>query len=125
MPTGLPTPAGPYSLASATPDGIIHTAGLVALDADGGVLGSGDAEAQTRDIFVQARTILTAVGASLGDVIFAHVFISDMQHYTAMNRAYRDGFAETGRSLPPRYCIRADLIKDELLVEIAFVAKKG
>ena len=33
VPAGLPTPSGPYSLASATPDGLVHTAGLVALDA--------------------------------------------------------------------------------------------
>lgn len=125
VPAGLPTPSGPYSLASATPDGLVHTAGLVALDAGGALVGDGDAGAQTRAIFAQARTILAAAGASLADVVFAHVFVSDMRHYAAINTAYGEAFAETGRPLPPRYCIRADLVKDALLVEIAFVARKG
>ena len=125
VPEGLPVPAGPYSLASITPDGIIHTAGLVAIDGGGEVVGLDDAGAQTHDIFAQARAILDASGASLGDVVFAHVFVSDMKHYAAMNAAYGQAFAETGRPLPPRYCIRADLVKNTLLVEIAFVARKG
>ncbi|MFC0303460.1 RidA family protein [Rhizorhabdus histidinilytica] len=125
VPAGLPDPSGPYSLASATPEGLIHTAGLVALDAAGTVVGKDDAAAQTREIFAQARTILCAAGAALADVVFAHVFVSDMRHYEAINAAYREAFAETGRPLPPRYCIRADLVKDSLLVEIAFVARKG
>lgn len=124
-PEGLPISAGPYSLASITPDGLIHTAGLIAIDPDGDVVGVDDAGTQTCEIFAQARTILKAAGASLADVVFAHVFVSDMKHYPAMNAAYRDAFAETGRQLPPRYCIRADLVKDTLLVEIAFVARKG
>ncbi|WP_016743962.1 RidA family protein [Rhizorhabdus wittichii] len=125
VPAGLPTPSGPYSLASATSDGLIHTAGLVALDAAGAVVGEDDAAAQTREIFAQARTILRAADASLAEVVFAHVFLSDMRHYEVINAAYREAFAETGRPLPPRYCIRADLVKDALLVEIAFVARKG
>lgn len=124
VPPSLPTPGGPYSLASITPDGIVHTAGLVAMDAHGRVIGPGDAAAQTREIFVQAITILDAAGASLRDVIFAHVFVSDVFHYPAMNAAYREAFRESAAPLPPRYCIRADLVKAELLVEIAFVANK-
>lgn len=124
VPAGLPTPAGPYSLASITSHGLIHTAGLVALDAEGALDGE-NAAAQTNRIFAQARTILEAAGASLGDVVFAHIFVSDMKYYAEFNAAYREAFAETGRPLPPRYCIRADLIRSDLLVEIAFVAMKG
>ncbi|HEY0686099.1 MAG TPA: RidA family protein [Steroidobacter sp.] len=124
IPAGLPTPSGPYSLASVTPDGLVHTAGLVALDAHGAVVGLNDAAAQTREIFAQANAILDAAGVSLRNVVFAHVFVSDMAHYSAMNAAYREAFHNSGAPLPPRYCIRADLVKAELLVEIAFVANR-
>lgn len=125
VPPRIPTPVGPYSLGSVTPDGIIHTAGLVAMDPTGGVIGNGDADAQTREIFSQATIILAAANASLRDVIFTHVFVSDMAHYPVMNAAYREMFAESDLPLPPRYCISAGLVKPELLVEIAFVARKG
>lgn len=125
VPEGLPTPSGPYSLGSVTPGGLVHTAGLVAMDAAGAVVGGDDAAAQTHAIFAQARTILGAAGATLADVVFAHVFLSDMRHYPAMNAAYRDAFGESEQPLPPRYCIRADLVRDDLLVEIAFVANTG
>lgn len=124
VPASLPTPSGPYSLASVTPGGLVHTAGLVALDVHGAAVGVNDAAAQTREIFAQATAILDAAGASLRDVVFAHVFVSDMAHYSAMNAAYREAFQNSGAPLPPRYCIRADLVKAELLVEIAFVANK-
>jgi len=39
--------------------------------------------------------------------------------YAAMNQAYREFFPA---QRPARYCIRADLVKPEFLVEIASVA---
>jgi enamine deaminase RidA (YjgF/YER057c/UK114 family) len=125
VPESLSAPSGPYSLASITPDGLVHTAGLVAMDAQGTVVGLSDAGAQTREIFSKGTAILAAAGVSLNDVVFVHVFVSDMSHYAAMNAAYREAFGNGGSPLPPRYCIRADLVKPELLVEIAFVAKRG
>lgn len=125
VPAGLAAPSGPYSLAARTVEGLVHTAGLVALGAGGEPVGAGDPGAQTREIFRQAEEILGAAGSGLQDVIFAHVFVSDMAHYAAMNGAYREAFAATGGPLPPRYCIRADLVRLDLLVEIAFVARKG
>lgn len=124
-PEGLLPAAGPYSLGSLTPDGLIHTAGLIALSPEGEIIGPGDAAEQTREIFRQAREILGAAGATLRDVIFAHVFLSDMTHYAQMNSAYREMFAGTEHPLPPRYCIGVELVKPGLLVEIAFVARRS
>jgi aminoacrylate peracid reductase len=42
-----------------------------------------------------------------------------MGGYAAMNEVYREYFRENP---PARYCIRADLVRPEFLVEIASVA---
>ena len=47
------------------------------------------------------------------------IFLKDMADYAAMNAVYREYFPEQP---PARYCIRADLVKPEFLVEIAATA---
>ena len=61
--------------------------------------------------------MLEAAGGSLKDVTFNQIFLSDMGGYVVMNEVYREYFREIGR-----YCIRADLVRPEFLVEIASVA---
>ena len=68
--------------------------------APGKAVGVGDAKAQTRFILESIRAVLEAAGDSLNEV-------------------YREFFPATP---PARYCIRADLVKPELLVEIASIA---
>ena len=50
---------------------------------------------------------------------FNHIFLSDMSLYAAMNEVYREYFPVDP---PARYCIRADLVKPDFLVEIASIA---
>ena len=50
---------------------------------------------------------------------FNHIFLSGMSNYGAMNEVYREYFPANP---PARYCIRADLVKPEFLVEIASIA---
>jgi len=76
-------------------------------------------KAQTRHILEMIKAVLEAAGGSLKDVTFNQIFLSDMGGYAAKNEVYREYFCE---NLPARYCIRADLVRLELLVEIASVA---
>ena len=50
---------------------------------------------------------------------FNQIFLKDLGDYAAMNEIYREFFPAQP---PARYCIRADLVKPEFLVEIASVA---
>jgi len=79
----------------------------------------GDARAQTRFILESIRGVLEAAGGSLRDVAFNHIFLKDLKDYAAMNEVYREYFPS---QQPARYCIRADLVKPEFLVEIAAIA---
>jgi aminoacrylate peracid reductase len=123
-PPGMAAALAPYSMASVTADGWIHTGGLVAIDASGCTIAPGDVRSQTLAIFAQARCILGEAGASLADVIFVHIFIKDYADYATMNAAYRELLGVDGRPFPPRYCVCAELVRPELLVEFAFEARR-
>lgn len=121
VPPNAPPPLAPYASATRAGD-TVYVSGILAVGADGGTVGIGDVRAQTRYIIGQIETILAAGGASLADVAFNHIFLKDLGDYAAFNEVYRDYFGERP---PARYCIRADLVKPEFLVEIAAVAYVG
>ena len=121
IPKGSPPPLAPYSPGTRAGN-VVYVSGTLALDSDGNLVGKGDVKAQTRHILESIKTVLEAAGGSLGDVTFNHIFLSDMGGYAAMNEVYRDYFQERP---PARYCIRADLVRPEFLVEIASIAHLG
>ena len=47
------------------------------------------------------------------------IIVKDMADYAAVNEVYRGYF---GAHPPARYCIAAQLVRDEFLVEIASIA---
>ncbi|MDH7796797.1 aminoacrylate peracid reductase [Beijerinckia sp. GAS462] len=123
LPAGMSKPAAPYSLGAKSADGWVHTAGLVAIDADGKTIGVGDIKAQTQEVLRLMRSIVETAGGTMADIVSVQIFIRNFADYAAMNDAYRAFFGDA--AFPPRYCIRADLVKEEWLVEMAAVAKVG
>src|SRR5215831_17799665 len=67
-PDGL-APGPGYSHAVTGRGRWVATAGQVAIDDSGKVVGAGDIEAQTRQVFVNLSRALAAAGASFADVI--------------------------------------------------------
>lgn len=118
VPKGSPPPLAPYS-PGAKAGNVVYVSGTLAIDKDGKTVGVGDARAQTRFILESIRAVLEAAGGSLGDIAFNHIFLKDLKDYGAMNEVYREYFPS---QQPARYCIRADLVKPEFLVEIAAIA---
>ena len=118
VPEGSAPPLAPYSPGTRAGNAV-YVSGTLALDADGNTVGIGDAKAQTRHVLEAIRSVLEAAGGSLKDVTFNQVFLSDLGDYAEMNEVYREYFPA---DQPARYCIRADLVKPEFLVEIASVA---
>jgi len=118
VPKGSPPPLAPYS-PGAKAGNVVYVSGTLAIDKDGKTVGVGDARAQTRFILESIRGVLEAAGGSLRDVAFNHIFLKDLKDYAAMNEVYREYFPS---QQPARYCIRADLVKPEFLVEIAAIA---
>ena len=118
IPAGSPPPLAPYSPGVRAGD-TIYVSGVLALDQDGRTVGAGDPAAQTRQVLETIKSVLEAGDASMDDVVLNHIFLSDMSHYQAMNAVYREYFPSEP---PARYCIRADLVRPEFLVEISSIA---
>jgi aminoacrylate peracid reductase len=121
VPKGSAPPLAPYSPGTQAGN-IVYVSGTLALDSNGELVGKGDVKVQTRHVLETIKAVLQAAGGSMKDVTFNHIFLADMSSYAAMNEVYREYFPE---SPPARYCIRADLVKPEFLVEIASIAHLG
>jgi aminoacrylate peracid reductase len=118
IPRGSAPPLAPYS-PGAKAGNAIYVSGTLAIDKDGKTVGIGDVRAQTRFILESIKSVLEAGGGSIKDIAFNHIFLKDLKDYAAMNEVYREYFPA---NQPARYCIRADLVKPEFLVEIASIA---
>ena len=118
IPKGSAPPLAPYS-PGAKAGNVLYVSGTIALDKDGKTVGIGDARAQTRFVLESIKSVLQAANGSMKDVAFNHIFLKDLKDYAAMNEVYREFFPADP---PARYCIRADLVKPEFLVEIAAIA---
>jgi aminoacrylate peracid reductase len=120
-PPQFPLPIAPYSAGTKAGD-TVYVSGTLALGEGGTVLHADDAAAQTRHVIETIRTTLEAAGATLADVAFNHIFLTDWAHYPAMNAVYAEFFPGPK---PARYCIQCGLVKPGLVVEIASVAHIG
>jgi len=109
---GTPPPAGPYTPAVRI-GAIVAGSGQVGITGEGVVLdGVGP---QTRQAFTNLLAHLASAGASADDVISVRVFLTDVDHFDAMNEVYREFFAEPfpARStiyvgLPPGFLVEID-----------------
>lgn len=121
VPAGSPPPLAPYS-PGARAGNVLYVSGTLALDTAGKLVGPGDVRVQTRHVLESIKSVLAAAGGKMSDIAFNQIFLTDLADYAAMNEVYREYFPANP---PARYCIRADLVKPEFLVEIASTAHLG
>ncbi|MFC3215731.1 pyrimidine utilization protein C [Novosphingobium panipatense] len=120
-PAGFPKPLAPYSSGTKA-DGIVYVSGMLAFNPDGTSAHVGDAAAQTRLVLETIKATLAEAGGTMEDVTFNHVFLTDWANYQAINAVYAEYFPG---EKPARFCIKCELVRPELLVEIASVAHVG
>lgn len=96
-PEGL-APGPGYSHAVTGRGRWVATAGQVAFDDAGQLVGPGDIEAQTRQVFANLNRALAAAGASFADVIKLNFYLTDITLLPAV-RAIRAEYLDTAR--PP------------------------
>ena len=121
LPAGSPPPLAPYSPGFRS-GSFVCTAGMLALDASGNLVGEGDAAAQTRQVLENIKEIVEAAGGTLADVVYNMIFLKDLADYQAMNEVYATYFPENP---PARACVQAGLVRPEFLVEVAATAVVG
>src|SRR5512142_3177500 len=98
-----PAAIGPYSQAIIA-NGIVYTAGQIALDPRTGDLSGGDVATQTARVLDNLTAVLAAAGASLGTVVRTTVYLADMAEFGAMNEVYGRYF---GDHKPARSTVQA------------------
>ncbi len=100
---------------------LVAISGQVALDAEGAVVGAGDAAAQARQVFENLRRCLTAAGAGFADVIKLTYFVTDVAYMPAI-RAVRDEVLGAD-PLPASTAVQVTaLVLPDLLLEIEALA---
>ena len=117
-----PLPVGPYNQAVVI-NGLVFTAGQIAIDPQTNTLLDGDIEAQTRRCLDNLQAVLQAAGSSMAQVIKTTVFLKDMNDFQAMNAVYATYFAED--TAPARSAVEASRLPKDVLVEIECVAALG
>ena len=92
---------------------------MLAVGPGGETLAPGDVRAQTRHVLEAIRAVIEAAGGTMADIAMNQIFIKRLADYGAVNEVYAEYFP---KDPPARYCIRADLVREEFLVEIAATA---
>lgn len=77
-----PDPYEPFNIAQGYRVGdLIFVSGQAALDAQGGIVGEGDFEAQAVQAMENLAAVLAAAGAGLEQVIKVTIYVTDMAHF--------------------------------------------
>jgi len=116
-----PRAIGPYSQA-VIHDGLLYSAGQIALDPSTMELVGGDTAAQTEQVFANLQSVLEAAGASLSSVVKTTVYLADMGDFQAMNAVYARHF---GDHRPARSTVAAAALPKGARVEIDVIAAVG
>ena len=113
-----PRPTYPYSPGTKAGN-MIYTAGQVACDNTGKVIGINDIRAQTIQTLSNVVSVLKEGGADINDVVKCNVYLKNMNDFQIMN----EEFAKLFSSNPPaRTTVQTPMAEPEMLVEIEAIA---
>lgn len=116
--SAAPAAIGPYAQAVVV-NGLVYTSGQLPLNSETGVFPEG-IEEQTRQSLTNIKAILEAAGIGMSHVVKTTVFLSDMNHFAAMNTVYAS-FFEADR-YPARSAVEVARLPKDALIEIEVVA---
>jgi len=115
-----PKAIGPYSQAIMI-DGLVFTAGQVALDPKSGELVGTTTAQQTEQVLKNLAAVLAEAGTNLGNVVKTTVYLADMADFAQMNEVYAKHF---GTHKPARSTVQAAGLPKAARVEIDAIAVK-
>lgn len=100
----------------------LFIAGQVPCNLDGEVVGHGDIEVQTRQVFENFRKLLEESGSSLELVGKVTVFITDIEYRATVHRIRTEVFAECGHLPASTLAVVTRLANPDWLVEMDGIA---
>jgi len=95
---------------------VVHVSGTTATDANGMLVGIGDAGAQTLQALGNIRRALESVGAKLEHVVRTRVYVTDISRWEDIGKAHGSFFKDI-RPASTMIEVRK-LVSPEMLVEI-------
>ena len=116
-----PDAIGPYSQAVVA-NGMVFTAGQIALDPGTMQIVEGDVKAQAEQVMRNLTAVLTEAGASWSSVVKTTIFLRDMSDFQAVNEVYG---RVLGTSRPARSTVAVAGLPRDVRVEIEAVALVG
>jgi 2-iminobutanoate/2-iminopropanoate deaminase len=109
-----PAAIGPYSQGVVV-NGLLFTAGQIAIDPVSGQVISGNVGAQTERVMANLAAVLETVGATWKDVVKTTVFLHDMADFPVVNEIYGRAL---GDARPARSTVQVSALPRGVLVEI-------
>jgi reactive intermediate/imine deaminase len=123
-PDSLPAPTGYSHIVEVPASSLVFISGQVPLDANGDLVGPGDVDAQTRQVFENLTAALEAAGVGWPDVVKLNYFLRDVSQIETV-RSVRNQFLDT-RHLPASTLVEVSgLFRDDVLIEIDAIAVRG
>ena len=93
----------------------IYLAGQVAQD-------GGDIKAQTQNILDNIDAQLASVGSHKSKILSANLWITDFENFSGLNEVWNAWIDPD--NMPARACVRSELARPDLLIEIMITAAK-
>lgn len=124
-PEGLAAPGGHFSHGIVVEDAArtLYTAGQVALDENGELVGGDDPTAQAVQVFTNLQRVIEAAGGRMEDVAKTMIFLVDLAHRQPVSEV-RKRFFPTD---PPAnsLLVVSSLARSDLLVEVEATVPLG
>ena len=121
QPKSLSDPRPRYSQGILADGGkLLFIAGQTASDKDGNVVGKGDIEAQTHQVFRNLSAVLQEAGGSLDNLVMTTTYITDRKYREGYNRVRTQYYKKS--SPTSTLVIVSGLAHPDYLIEIAGVA---
>ena len=121
QPKNLSDPRPRYSQGILIEGGkLLFIAGQTASDKDGNVVGKGDIEAQTRQVFKNLSAVLEEAGGTLDSIVMTTTYITDRKYREGYNRVRMEQYKGTAPT--STLVIVTGLANPDYLIEIAGIA---
>jgi reactive intermediate/imine deaminase len=121
QPASVPKPAGDYSQGLKVKGGtLVVISGQVPWDSRGNLVGRGDLQAQTRQVFENLKNMLASAGATFKDVVKLGIFLKNREDFAV----FKDIRAEylTPPFPPTTLLVVKDLAREEWMLEVEVMA---
>ena len=122
-PAALPPPVG-YSHVAKVTGTLVYVAGQVSADASGKLVGEGDLEAQSEQVFKNLKLAIEAAGGTMADIVKMNVYlVAEVdQAEIPKFRTVRDRYINTAKPPASTLAVITRLARPGWLIEIEAIA---